>query len=330
MKKTILKLKNMLKKDLGYIIALVIIIVLCSIKLPYHISAPGGTINITDRIEANGYEPNGSLNLLYVTEYEGRLPLVILSYIMKNWDLESIKEIQVNNEESDKEIYERNRLMLNNSIQNATFVAYSYAGYDIKIKNKRNIVLATTIDNGLEIGDVILKINNKKIEDIKSLQETIKNYNEGEIIKVLILRDNKEKEINVEVQKDNKIGVVIVTDYDYELDPEIEIKFKKKESGSSGGLMLALTIYNAISNEDIIKGRNIAGTGTIDINGYVGEIDGIKYKVLGAIKDKIDILLVPKENYKDAIKTCNDNKCDITIVSVETFTDAITYLKNEN
>ena len=32
---------------------------------------------------------------------------------------------------------------------------------------------------------------------------------------------------------------------------------------------MALSIYNAISDEDIIKGRNIAGTGTIDIDGNV-------------------------------------------------------------
>ncbi len=42
--------------------------------------------------------------------------------------------------------------------------------------------------------------------------------------------------------------------------------------------MLTLTIYNAISGEDLIKGRNIAGTGTINLDGTVGEIDGVKYK----------------------------------------------------
>ena len=33
--------------------------------------------------------------------------------------------------------------------------------------------------------------------------------------------------------------------------------------------MLTLTIYNAISDEDIIKGRNIAGTGTISAVPYI-------------------------------------------------------------
>ena len=50
------------------------------------------------------------------------------------------------------------------------------------------------------------------------------------------------------VLEDNRkiIGIIITTDYEYDLDPEITIKFKNSESGASGGLMLTLTIYNAI------------------------------------------------------------------------------------
>ena len=57
--------------------------------------------------------------------------------------------------------------------------------------------------------------------------------------------------------------------------------------------MLTLTIYNAISGEDLIKGRNIAGTGTINLDGTVGEIDGVKYKIMGANNSNMDIVFVP-------------------------------------
>ena len=90
---------------------------------------------------------------------------------------------------------------------------------------------------------------------------------------------------------------------------------------------MSLSIYSAISGEDILKGRNIAGTGTIDIEGNVGEIGGIKYKVMGAVKNKMDIILVPSANYKEAMKVKKEKNYKIKIVEVKTFQDAIKYLK---
>lgn len=90
---------------------------------------------------------------------------------------------------------------------------------------------------------------------------------------------------------------------------------------------MSLSIYSAISGEDILKGRNIAGTGTIDIEGNVGEIGGIKYKVMGAVKNKMDIILVPSANYKEAMKVKKEKNYKIKIIEVKTFQDAIKYLK---
>ena len=89
---------------------------------------------------------------------------------------------------------------------------------------------------------------------------------------------------------------------------------------------MSLSIYSAISDKDILKGRNIAGTGTIDMNGNVGEIGGIKYKIMGAVKNKMDVVLVPSANYEEAIKVKEAKNYKIKIVKVDTFMDAIDYL----
>ena len=65
---------------------------------------------------------------------------------------------------------------------------------------------------------------------------------------------------------------------------------------------------------------------TIDIEGNVGEIDGIKYKIAGAVKNKMDVVLVSPYNYKEAVKVVKDNNYDIEIVEVKTFKDAVEYL----
>lgn len=322
-------IREYIKRDKYYLLFLVIIIVISSIKLPYYVSAPGGTIDINDRIVyENETDYEGSLNMLYVRQYIANIPIYLMSYVLPDWDLESISQNQISDENAE-EIDLRNKIMLDNSINNAIYVAYTEANKEVMIKNMKFIVVGTTISNGLEIGDELLEINNNTITDFNMIKNNIDNHNIGDKLRFKIKRKDEEKEVKVEIKEMNEtkgLGVVIVSNYDLKFKPDIELKFKKSESGPSGGLMMALSIYSAVSGEDILKGRNIAGTGTIDMNGRVGEIDGIKYKIIGAVKNKMDVILVPSANYKEAKKVIKEKEFDIKLVKVDTFSDAIKYL----
>ena len=88
--------------------------------------------------------------------------------------------------------------------------------------------------------------------------------------------------------------------------------------------MLTLAIYNNLVAKDITNGKKIVGTGTIDDNGNVGSIGGVKYKLNGAVRSKADIFLVPSgENYEEAVKEAKRKKYSIKIVSVSTFDEAL-------
>ena len=300
-------------------------ILVIEVELPYYIEAPGGTINLSKRIDKHYNKKNGSLNMLYVTEYKGNAITVLLSKVIKSWDLYEISNQQISDEDS-HDIYVRNKVMLDNSIQNATFVAYNYANKKIDIKDKENIVIATTKDNDIKIGDVILSIDDKEVEDINTIKEYLNALNVGDKINIKLKRDNKEKSVNITLDEDKIIGIMMVTNYNYETEDELDIAFKNGEGGSSGGLVLALGIYSQITGTDILKGRNIAGTGTIDIDGNVGEIDGIKYKIAGAVKKHMDVVLVSPYNYDEAKKVIQDNHYNIELVKVSTFKEAIEYL----
>ena len=323
-------IKTILKEDKFYIIALAILILIFNIRLPFYVNAPGGTININNRIEyQDKKEYKGSLNMLYVTEYVASIPFYLLSHIIPDWDLESIKENQVSSTESVEEINKRNKILLENSINNATYVAYKSANKKIEITKTKYVVVAVTKENGLKIGDEILEVEGKKVSSLEMIKQTIEEKNVGDEINLKIKRNNKEQEVVAKIEKEeNKkaLGVMIVTNYNLKPEKEVKLKFKQSESGSSGGLMMSLSIYSAISDKDILKGRNIAGTGTIDMNGNVGEIGGIKYKIMGAVKNKMDVVLVPSANYEEAIKVKEAKNYKIKIVKVDTFMDAIDYL----
>lgn len=326
-----MKIKRFIKENYRFLLLMILIVLFFNIRLPYYIMAPGGTINITDRVVMEDYKKdnNGSINMLYVSEYEGT-PASILMAKLRNYDIESNKERQISNE-SVKEINRRNTIMRDNSLDIATMVAYRESGKEITIKEKKNIVIARTLDNGLEVGDIILSVDGMSCDDVSEIKKVINRKEEGEYVTFKILRNNKEKEIKSKIvlsENTKVVGVVIITEYDYDISPKIDIKFKNSESGSSGGLMLTLTIYNAINDEDIIKNRKIAGTGTISSDGTVGEIDGVKYKIMGAAREKVDVVFVPTANYEEAVMVNNKYKYNLNIVRVDSFKETIEYLKN--
>lgn len=324
-------MKKILKENFKFILLMIILVSLFYIKLPYYIMAPGGTIDITDRVVMDDYQKKeeGSLNMLYVSEYDAT-PITYIVAKLRDWDTHSKEDRKISNE-SEKEVRERNKIMRDTSLDIATLVAYQEADKRIEVKDKKNVVAATTEDNNLKVGDIILEVDGRKQDSVDEIRSLINTKEENDTITLKILRDNKEMKVESKVSIENNtkiIGVVIITEYDYETDPKIDIKFKDSESGSSGGLMLTLTIYSAISGEDLLKGRNIAGTGTISTDGTVGEIDGVKYKIMGAAQNNIDIVLVPSANYEEAIKTKNKYNYDLEIVKVDTFKEAVDYLKN--
>ncbi|MDO5569001.1 MAG: S16 family serine protease [bacterium] len=326
------KVVEIFKRNIKLIIAFIIIIFLFNYRLPYNVMMPGGLIDISNRVVVDGGNTiNGSMNLLYVTETKANIPTLLLSYILDSWDLESVEEEKIS-DESDAEIIKRNKAMLDNSIQNAIFVAYGAAGRDITITGKKNIVIGLfdANDSNLQVGDEILKANGVEIDNVDKLRAIINESNVEDIIELDVIRDEKEIKVSTKVFENDgikQVGMLVITNYQYELDPAISLKFRSSESGASGGLMLALSIYDIIGDEDIVKGRKIAGTGAITMSGAVEEIGGVKYKLMGAVRNNVDVVLVPESNYEECIRLKEKYKYDIEIVSVATFDDALNYLQ---
>ena len=110
-------------------------------------------------------------------------------------------------------------------------------------------------------------------------------------------------------------------------DPKVEYIFKENESGASRGLLCALDIYNKITEYDLTKGDIISGTGSINQNGIVGSIDGVKYKLAGAVKKHAKVFIVPTDNYKEALYEKEKNNYEIELIEADTLHNVIEKLK---
>ena len=326
---------KIIKQNYKFLLIIIGIILLFNIHFPYYIDAPGGISDVSSKIEIDGYESTGTLNLAYVKEYRATIPTLLIALFNKDWNVLKQEEILLDTED-DSSYLLRDKIFMQESISNAISVAYNHAGKDIEIKS--NDIYVTYIseysNTDIKVGDSIKEINGNIINSKKDIENIINNSKIGDKLEIKVI--NNKKEYNryayiIEEENCKKIGLLLNEVREYETNPSIKINIDSNESGSSGGLILTLSIYNSLTKEDITKGLTIVGTGTIDLDGNIGSIGGVEYKLKSAVKENADLFIVPNdENYEEAIKLKKENNYDIEIVGVSTFNEVIEYLENSN
>ena len=325
------KVLQYIKEEYKFLLIILTLFITMTYKLPFYIDTPGGIIDISKRIkidEKNKLE--GTMNFAYVSEMRATIPTYIIAKINKNWDIIKKEEVVLENE-TEEEARFRDTLDLKEALSNALYVGFKESNEEFKTKNNKVYVTQILKDakTDLKVGDQILEANNTKINNIKELQSIEKQ--EGKTITLKVINNKKEYTRTAECIKYNDniiIGIALGETYEIESNHKIEIDYKQRESGPSGGMMMALTTYSYLTGDDLTKGRTVVGTGTIDKDGNVGSIGGVKYKLIGAVKKKADIFLVPNgENYEEAIKVKQEKNYDIKIVGISNIKEAINELK---
>lgn len=236
-------------------------------------------------------------------------------------------------DEDYQDIEFRSELDLLSSNSNAIYYAYQLADKPCEVVKTDVYVIVKfpEYDNPLEVGDKLLKVNGVLCANLVEFQEAIQKV-EGNSVCVTVLRDGKEMELTSKLyEEENRkvlgVGLQSVTTYD--VDPEVEFQFEKNESGPSAGLITTLSIYDQLTKGDLTKGKLIAGTGTIEADGSIGQIGEVEYKLLGAVDGGAQVFLVPAgENYQDCKKMKKDENLDIKLISVKNIDDAIKKLKD--
>ncbi|GMB08568.1 PDZ domain-containing protein [Thermolongibacillus altinsuensis] len=322
----------------GVILALVVTFV----KLPYYVTMPGSAEALAPLVEVKGgYDEKGDFMLTTVRMGRANLFSYGLAHIRDYYELHPIEEIRQEGE-TDEEYTYRQLQMMENSKETAIAVAYKKANKPFSYKNKGVYVLSVLKDmpafGKLKSGDQIIAVNGKKIESAEQFIRYVSEKKKGDQVHITYKREKDKKTVTLSLapfpKEPNRVGIGIslITDREMVTDPPVKIN-SEKIGGPSAGLMFSLEIYNQLVPEDLTKGYKIAGTGTINLNGEVGPIGGISQKVIAAHKAGAHIFFAPNErgakhsNYKEALKTAKEIGTDMKIVPVDTFDDALRYLR---
>ena len=179
--------------------------------------------------------------------------------------------------------------------------------------------------------DQIIKLNGIRVlsatEFKKRLSEISAAKTSGDQMQLTVLRNGSEKVFTVSTYKvetkQKVLGLMVESNYEYPFTIKISLK---DVGGPSAGLMFSLGIVEKLRAENLTRGRNISGTGTIDAFGNVGPIGGIEEKLIGAARAGSKLFLAPALN-------CNDIQhipAGLQVVAVETLREAVAALKSKD
>ncbi|MFW6280246.1 MAG: PDZ domain-containing protein [Halanaerobium sp.] len=225
-------------------------------------------------------------------------------------------------------------LMEESKLQAQT-VAFRKLGYNVDVTGEGAEVIEVMKDgsayNKLQKDDLIVEIDGKKVEMAADAVNNIRNREIGDKVEIKVLRDDEEltfvlETVELEGNKDNPSIGVLIGSKGLEYDIPGEVSFDTDNIvGPSAGSMFTMEIYNQLTSEDITSGKRIAGTGTVNLDGEVGKIDGVRYKMMAAKEAGADLFIVPAENYEEAEAA----EIDIEVIKVETIDDIIEYFEKQ-
>ncbi|REK60618.1 MAG: peptidase S16 [Cohnella sp.] len=322
----------------------VLFLVASNWSLPYVLYGPGSAEPVHPRVETgHKLEEKGALLFTTVSTYSKPNVFSIL-YAWLNPRMDIVTEEKATGGTVNYAAY-RNLLayMRDSSENGALMAAYDALGRKIDIKEQGVIVKAflpetKAREHGLQEGDIITSADGREALTAEALTAIIQGKKAGDTVKLAGTRGGKPFEAEVpliEMTSTGKPGIGFYPETVLKVTAPDPVKFDFEDTGGpSAGLMMTLEIIAQLTGEDLSRGYRIAGTGTIAADGSVGQIGGIKYKLMAADREKADYFLVPYDeanglgNWKEAEETVKELGLKLKLVKVSSLSDALAFLRN--
>jgi PDZ domain-containing protein len=308
------------------------------VRVPYVALGPGPTVNTLGTAQSEetgkqvrvvkvvgGVDPNpkGNLNLTTVSLYDGLTLFEALGkWMSSSYELQP-RESYFPPDRSDDEVRQENQAQMSGSEDNAVLAAWNY------LKLPTAVGVTSVSDKSpakgvLKDDDRILSVGGEPVATMERMSAVLGKHKPGDVVDVVFLRDGKQQTsaVTLASRPDDKSRPFLgVTMRSVPADPSKEIEFDVGSiGGPSAGLMMTLSIIDQMTPGDLSHGEFIAGTGTIDPSGEVGEIGGIDHKIRAAKDAGATMFLVPAANCSLATADAPDG---IELVKVDTLSGAL-------
>ncbi|KGX93279.1 hypothetical protein N781_12795 [Pontibacillus halophilus JSM 076056 = DSM 19796] len=313
-------------------------------QLPYYIYKPGSADALNPIVEVEGgYESEGDMHLVTVRGGQATPIMIAFAYFMPYQEIYPIDQI-VPEGYSENEYMEAQLHLMETSQEAAKVVAYEEADAKVDVTFE-GVYVMSVLENmpasgELKMGDRIVEVDGQPVEEAKDLTDYVTGMSAGDSVEIVINRGDEQLSKTIELAPFENasdrvgMGISLVTDRNVTVSPKVNIK-SGEIGGPSAGLMFSLEMYDQLTEVDLTKGYQVAGTGEVNYEGEVGRIGGIDKKVVAADESGADIFFAPNENgkegsnYEIAKQTAEKIGTDMEVVPVDTFKDALLFLESK-
>ncbi|MCT1441959.1 YlbL family protein [Corynebacterium glucuronolyticum] len=299
------------------------------VGVPFAAMGPGPSFDVLgktdggeDVVQIDGApvdETDGQLRMLTVSVYTDLgLGDAIAMWFSKDRELVPLSSV-IPPDVSQEDMEEANKQAFNNSESAATLAALNHLGIPLETI-VAEVMEGAPADGLFEVEDVLTLVDDQSVTAPSTVSDYIATKAVGDTVTFTVRRGSEEKKIPVTVgEKDGKpyVGLLMKADPSGNLSVDYRLS---DIGGSSAGMMFALGVIDKLDPGDTTKGINIAGTGTIDPDGEVGPIGGIKHKMTAAEEAGAQLFLAPADNCDEVVEK---DPGQMTVAKVATLDEAI-------
>jgi PDZ domain-containing protein len=327
----------MTQRTLAGLVALPLVVALIVIAwvvpLPYTIYSPGPTVNVLgefdgkDIVQVEGhksYRDKGQLRMTTVSETtrEARLGLwTLLGAWMSDTEAVYPREVAYPDQGTVEDDREAGQVQMASAQDAAIAAAFTKLGEDVDEVSVAEVTEDAPAAGRLKADDVVTKVGDKAVDTPEEVVAEVQKVDPGDSVELTVERKDKTLTQTIKTgEKDGKAFIGVSLGATYEFPYDVKITLDPAIGGPSAGLMMALSVYDTLTEGPLTGEKKIAGTGTIDGDGNVGPIGGIQQKIPGAAADGAELFLVPAGNCQDVEGAANG---EMRLTRVENLDDAI-------
>jgi PDZ domain-containing protein len=317
------------------------------LPVPFVRLAPGPTFNVIGDVGgqpviqisgAKTYDSTGSLDMTTVLESGGPRGGLTFVTAIAAWlnpsDAVVPRELLFPDDATGEDVQKRQALMFSTSESSAVAAAMTYLGKPIVSTTVVTAVYPDSPSDGLLLPrDEIRSIDGKTVAKPEDIVTAIRSAPIGTTFEIGVRRDGVEVDGTMKDNVDQMVSVTSAANPDDAKVPyigigvgtfyaaEFPIDFTLTDvGGPSAGLMFATGIVDKLTPDDLTAGGHVAGTGTIEPDGTVGPIGGIRQKLAGARNAGATLFVMPRSHCAEAAGHIPDG---LTVVPIDTLTQAV-------
>jgi Lon-like protease len=308
-----------------------------AVPLPFLEQVPGRPTPIPPLVEIEGTELTeltGETSLLTVFQEQrtilGSLPVLLDG----DRELRPVEEVYPTDlDRSEYLAAERERF--GRQFDLAAAVGAQAAGVEVELVTEVvvvDVLPGSPADGLLAPGDGVTAVDGEPLGSAEQLQAITRTAEIGDELTLTVVHAGTTRDVTVtlaDVTGDGqaRLGIAIETAVDELVLPfEVRLREGTRIGGPSAGLMVAVTVYDLLSDEDLLRGRDVMGTGTVDAAGRVGPVGGVPQKMRAAADAGADLVMVPALQLEVAREAAPEG---LTVVGVRTLDEALRILRRD-